>query len=122
MTPSDENNGTNNVNWCVTLPEEIAEEWDASREELDMATKAEYIRSMVEAGRKQLSLVSPFESSEAGTHRDQILAILDEDEFKDWDDIRNQLVEDLEDELENELEALTQTDRVDYSPRRGWKK
>lgn len=97
-------------------------QWDERADELDMS-RSEFIRTMVEAGDKNLSLVSPFENIGTGESlKEQVLESLEEDEYKDWDTILTELTERMERELEETLNELLDEDRIDFSPRQGWKK
>lgn len=119
---SNTNNTTAKHKFTFTVSEVTAEVWRDHRDELEMSTDSEYIRAMVEAGRKQLSLVSPLDSGGEGSLRNQILAVLDDEEFKDWDEIRAALIRQLEEDLDAELKALEEAGEVETSPRRGWRK
>lgn len=119
---SPQNKTSKKKRWTTTIPEHVAEKWEKQRKELGMTSNAEFIRSMVEAGQKELSLVSPFDSGGTGSLQDRILATLDNEEYRRFEEIRDELIEELEDNLNEELKALEEAGRIEMSPRKGWRK
>lgn len=108
--------------------------WREEADEMDMS-QAEYVRSMVQAGRRSFG----FESSAAGSSadsgdgvepgsphvdprdnglKDRVLDVLDEEGVADWDELRAGVTDDIDDRLEGALEELQAEDRIRYSGRR----
>jgi hypothetical protein len=114
--------GTKRVHTSISAPEATMNRWDERAGELDMS-RSEYIRTMVEAGDKNLSIASPLDSIAADKSlKNRVLDLLEEDEYKDWDTVLRELTEEMERELEEILNELLDEGRIDFSPRQGWKK
>ena len=116
------------------VPAYQKEAWAADADEFDMSL-SEFVRSMVQAGRRGFSTDPPenddpsLEDSAAtpssdrdpgGTPlEDRVVAILSEDACHDWDELVEELTDDVEDRLEDALQQLQADDRVRYSGRNG---
>lgn len=114
------------------VPESQRSRWQAEAEELDMS-QAEYVRTMVQAGRRGFELHD--ESNTATGNGDQAvsndvtpgvdglktrtLEVLRETEFADWDVLLAGVTNDIEDRLEETLEELQSDDQIRYSGRNG---
>jgi hypothetical protein len=109
--------------------------WREEADELDM-NQAEYVRTMIQAGRRSFDLNTngsslkrnpskPVEGeSPDGTPggdglKDRVLNVLRAEEFADWDMLLAGVTDDIEDRLEETLEELQSEDRVRYSGRHG---
>lgn len=109
--------------------------WRQDAEELDMS-QAEYVRTMVQAGRRAFSLrtqngsaSSTQDNREETTMRtvtpgvdgleEQVLEIIRENECADWETLLAGITDDVEDRLDSTLDTLQSTDRIRYSGRRG---
>jgi hypothetical protein len=117
------------------VPESQREQWRADAEELDMS-QAEYVRTMVQAGRRSFDLASDGEDSDAtsgsvdrggstgdtpgvdGLNR-RVLGVLRESEFADWDALLAGVTDGIEERLEETLDELQANDRIRYSGRHG---
>lgn len=114
---------------------EQRERWRAEADELDMS-QAEYVRSMVQAGRRSFSLSTdgrslssePNNSVEGGSPdttpggerlKDRVLEVLRTEEFADWDELVAGVTDDIEERLDEALEELQADDRIRYSGRHG---
>jgi len=106
------------------------ERWREEAAELDMSN-AEYVRTMVQAGRRSFELYTEADEGaveEGGSSdatpgvdgvKDRVLDVLDEEEFADWDALLAGVTDDIEARLENALEELQSSDRIRYSGRHG---
>jgi hypothetical protein len=107
------------------VPKYQKENWKEHAEELDM-TQSEFVRTMVQAGRRDfevppLAAVEAERSepapSEAETFRQflrgRILAVLDVDSYT-HEDLRDALVDELEEELDGVLDSLQAENRIMY--------
>lgn len=111
------------------------ETWREEADELDMS-QAEYVRSMVQAGRRSFELSPDGGSSNTdssntveGGSRDatpggevlksRVLEVLRAEEFADWDELVAGVTDDIEARLDEALEELQSEDRIRYSGRRG---
>ncbi|QLD88005.1 hypothetical protein HWV07_02710 [Natronomonas salina] len=111
------------------------ERWRAEADELDMS-QAEYVRSMVQAGRRSFSLNTDGRSlsteasnpAEGGSLdatpggeglEDRVLEVLRAEEFADWDELVAGVTDDIEQRLDETLEELQADDRIRYSGRHG---
>lgn len=108
--------------------------WKSHAEELGM-NQSEFVRTMVQAGRRGFSGQDIQENgtSEDGgqgaerepPHTDgedlqeRVLSVLDDGTYHDWDALLAALTDDIEDRLEDALQDLQAADRVRYSGRHG---
>jgi hypothetical protein len=109
--------------------------WREEADDFDMS-QAEYVRTMVQAGRRSFDLSvdagslstgarnpgdPPSEGSDPGSDglKDRVLDVLREEEFADWDELLAGVTDDVEERLEDALAALQSDDRVRYSGRYG---
>ncbi|WP_336135857.1 DUF5805 domain-containing protein [Natronomonas amylolytica] len=108
--------------------------WREEAEDLDMS-QAEYVRTMIQAGRRSFDLDSgrslntnPRNHDEpASSHatpgvdglKDRVLDVLRTEEFADWDALLAGVTDDIEERLEDTLDELQSEDRVRYSGRHG---
>jgi len=108
------------------VPRYQREVWEREADELGMS-RAEYVRSMVQAGRRSFDLESengekgPSEHADPRGHglEDRILSILGPEGFCDWDELVAGLTDDVEDRLEDALSELQAAGRVRHSGRHG---
>jgi hypothetical protein len=109
------------------------EEWDTHAEDLDMS-RSEFVRSMVQAGRRGFEGNHRPDRSRADTAEDPnagragatpdglettVLDALSVDEFLSWDELRAVVTDDIEERLEATLQELQTTGRIRYSGRNG---
>lgn len=109
------------------------ERWREEAEKLDMS-QAEYVRTMVQAGRRGFELNGdgsspPDESknrlegiSEHATPgveglQDRVLAIVREDEYPDWEELLGGVTGNIEERLETVLNELQDDGRIQYNGR-----
>jgi hypothetical protein len=103
----------------IRVDEDRKDEWDDSKDELEMASMAEYVRAMVAAGQKQYNGIAEFEGSSGETIRQQIERELESDTYTGWEELVAALTDDLEVEIEDALEQMETSGRVVHSPREG---
>lgn len=111
------------------------ERWREEADDLDMS-QAEYVRSMVQAGRRSFDLRTggdslrtdsdsaadaPSQDATPGVEglEDRILEILRTEEFADWDDLVDGVTHGIEERIEKSLQDMVAEGRVEHSPRRG---
>jgi hypothetical protein len=98
-------------------------EWQAHADDLDM-TQSEFVRTMVQAGRREFEL-DPVETEQSDADprgqplEERVLDILRSEGAKSWDDLRSAVTEDIEDSLDETLTALQNENRIAYSGRAG---
>ena len=98
-------------------------EWQAHADDLDM-TQSEFVRTMVQAGRREFDL-DPVESEDLGSNprgqdlEERVLAILDSAGALGWDELLDELSADIEARLDDALDELQSENRVKYSGRDG---
>ncbi len=109
--------------------------WREEAEAMDMS-QAEYVRTMVQAGRRGFDLYTTADSLNTDSRntvegnmegvtpgvdglKDCILEVLHESEFADWDELLAGVTDGIEDRLEETLDELQSNDRVRYSGRHG---
>lgn len=98
-------------------------EWQAHAEDLDM-TQSEFVRTMVQAGRREFDL-DPVEAEDSGSDpggqalEERVVDILRNEGAIPWDDLLAELTEDIEDRLDETLTDLQEVNRIKYSGRAG---
>jgi hypothetical protein len=123
--------GNDRVSVQTYLPAAQRQVWRGEADEMDMS-QAEYVRSMVQAGRRSFDLENGGPSC-TGTHeepgspdgnpgdsglKDRILDVLEAEDVADWNDIRAALTDDIDERLEEALSELQREDVISYSGRR----
>jgi len=128
----DEEVDTERVTVRTYVPAYQREEWDDHADELGMS-RSEFVRSMVQAGRRNFdrgsSVEEPNPSSPdtgRGTDRGgeadldtQVVETLSAGEYLSWEELLAAVTDDIEDRLEATLQRLQAADRVRYSGRNG---
>lgn len=119
---------TERVGVRTYVPRHQRETWDRNAEELGMS-RAEFVRAMVQAGRNNFHLeVNEADHEDADVQgptprvqalEDQLLDLLETDDHLSWDDLVAGLTDDIEDRLEETLDELQHTNRVQHDGRRG---
>jgi len=105
------------------VPQYQKEAWRAEAAELEMS-QSEFIRSMVQAGRRGLDL-DPVESGSGDATpggeglEDRVLDLLSSDGPLEWGEMVEELTAGFEDELEDTLQDLQAENSIQYSGRRG---
>ena len=111
------------------------ERWRKEAERMDM-NQAEYVRTMVQAGRRGFSLYTRDDSLNTDSRKPaqpnvdgatpgvdglkgRVLEVLREAEFADWDELLAGVTDDIEERLEETLDELQSGDRIRYSGRHG---
>lgn len=108
------------------LPSSQKRRWKEHAAELEMS-QAEFVRTMVQAGRKGFELPAKGEAEEGSTHtyprgndlEDRILDAFGSREVLSWDELVDRLAGDFETRLETALDSLQARDRVRYRGRDG---
>ncbi|WP_336359288.1 DUF5805 domain-containing protein [Haladaptatus sp. ZSTT2] len=105
------------------LPAYQKEIWQEHAAELDMS-QSEYVRAMVQAGRKGFEADrSEGRSAPANPGGDgletRILALLENGKYLSWDALVEELSNSFEDRLESALDSLQQANQIQYSGRHG---
>jgi hypothetical protein len=116
------------------VPAYQREEWDDHAEELDMS-RSEFVRTMVQAGRRGFGAGERESDAESGdgdrkgdrdgessgadgTLEAEVLEMLSE-EPRDWDDLLAELTAEIESDLDETLQDLQEAGEVRYSGRDG---
>jgi len=113
------------------VPSSQRDRWRKEADELDMS-QAEYVRTMVQAGRRGFDLYTqedhPRNSVEPDIRdetpggndlKERVLDVLRTSEFANWDTLLAGVTDDIEDRLEDTLEELQSENRIRYSGRHG---
>ena len=110
------------------VPSEQRERWKRDADEMNMS-QAEFVRTMVQAGRRGFELGGgPDDSVDAGSGgvtrgvdglKPRVLDVLRAEEFADWETLLAGVTDDIEERLEDVLDELQSEDRIRYSGRRG---
>ena len=108
------------------VPAGQRDRWSEEAEELDMS-QAEYVRTMVQAGRRGFDLGSettadgprsPDATPGVDGLKNRVLAVLEERGTADWDTLLAGVTDDIEERLDETLEELQTENRVRHSGRR----
>lgn len=110
------------------VPQSQRERWREHAEELGMS-QSEFVRTMVQAGRRGFTFDGETDVVEEADSRGPtprgdglktaVQGILREEGPLDWDELADALADDLEDRLESILDDLQTDNRVRYDGRRG---
>jgi hypothetical protein len=118
-----EQNDTERTVVKTYVPQYQKDEWADDAERLNM-TQSEFVRTMVQAGRRKFEPSgveggSPDETPGVDGLEDRVRGILREEGPADWDELVAALSEDIEDRLDAALGELQQANEVQYSGRDG---
>jgi|GEM_PF-3294492 len=114
QTDSDDADPHENVTVTISMPRRMRDEIEDDRDELDMG-RSEYVRSMIDAGRRQLAAVDEDgSSSERDALREQILEQLpsDEAEAVHQDEIAEVIIDPMQEKV---LRILSEEDQIKHS-------
>jgi hypothetical protein len=105
------------------VPPYQKERWREHADRLGM-TQSEFVRTMVQAGRRDFEVPDPPGREESGEGDGSgleplVRGALDPEQHRSWDDLLEALTEDLEERLEETLASLQEENVVQYSGRRG---
>lgn len=113
------------------VPAYQRDEWEREADQLEMS-RAEYVRTMVQAGRREFSIDEPssktknaVEARSAGFEpgsdalRSRVLDVLEREGLCDWDDLVGGVTKDLEEQVEDVIDALQRENQIRYDGRRG---
>ncbi|PSP82051.1 hypothetical protein BRC88_00860 [Halobacteriales archaeon QS_4_69_225] len=107
------------------VPAGQRDRWREEAEGLDMS-QAEYVRTMVQAGRRGFDLAdegdeptSPDATPGVDGLKSRVLAVLEEQGAADWDALLAGVTDDIEERLDETLEELQDENRVLHSGRQG---
>ena len=109
------------------VPAGQRDRWREEADELDMS-QAEYVRTMVQAGRRGFDLGSETTADEPRSPdatpgvdglKNRILEVLEERGAADWDALLAGVTDDIEERLDETLEELQDENRVLHSGRQG---
>ena len=97
--------------------------WEEHADRLDMS-QSEFVRTMVQAGRRGFDLESPEPTSDdddpgGDAFETRLLRILRDRGYPDWDELVEALSADVETRLDEALDDLQTRNRVRYSGRHG---
>lgn len=112
------------VSMKVNIPRWQKDEWVAHADQLDM-TQSEFLRAMVQAGRSSIDESSPDElgSLDATPGDDgleeRVLDVLRGSGYLTWDDILEELTDDIEKRLTDALDTHQENNLIQYSGRNG---
>ncbi|MGB9985809.1 DUF5805 domain-containing protein [Salarchaeum japonicum] len=109
------------------VPRWQKEEWVSDAQELDM-TQSEFVRAMVQAGRRNINIgveeggsggVGPRgDGVETGLESD-VRSCLESEGTLDWDELLAAVTDDVEDQVEAAIQSLEDEGVVRYRPREG---
>ncbi|MDL0126685.1 DUF5805 domain-containing protein [Halobacterium salinarum] len=105
------------------VPADQKATWQDHAERLDM-TQSEFLRTMVQAGRRGFLDDSPDGGSSDATPRgdaleDRVQSMVDEGDAVSWDELVTQLAGDFEDRIDTAVQSLADDGVIRFDPRRG---
>ncbi|ADQ67174.1 hypothetical protein C499_05443 [Halogeometricum borinquense DSM 11551] len=110
------------------VPAYQKERWKTHAEELGMS-QSEFVRTMVQAGRRDFEIPDRTpdepesdgadESSGGSEFESRVLDALSPADHRSWDELLDALTDDIEDRLDETLQDLQASNRVQYSGRHG---
>lgn len=111
----------------VHIPRWQKKKWVDHAGQLDM-TQSEFVRSMVQAGRRGFGCTEPDTPVETDTSdatpgvddlETRVLEVLHGSGYLTWDDLLAGVTDDIEERLEDTLDALQEDNQLKYSGRNG---
>ncbi len=107
----------------VGVPDHQLEIYDEEAEEMGFSSRAEYIRSMINAGRREFGLnpqgATGEDASPQASLDERILSILDEADGLAQEEVVNAVTADVEEQVTETLNQLNDEGRIDYDVRQG---
>jgi hypothetical protein len=104
------------------VPAYQREQWDQHAEQLEMS-RSEYVKTMVQAGRRRFGEEPATDSPETNVNDEdltaQVLDFLGDTDTADWDDLLAGVTGDIETRLDETLQELQETGQIRYSGRDG---
>ena len=105
------------------VPRYQKEAWQAQAAEMDMS-QSEFVRSMVQAGRRGFDPDPEGSGSEDAAPggkglEERVLDVLTSEGPLEWDELISELIDGFEDQLEEALKRLQNQNRVQYTGRHG---
>ena len=106
------------------VPAYQKDEWERHADTLGMST-SEFVRSMIQAGRRGFTGERPDSTDEGGTREPDaaetveasVVSVLAANEYCSWDELVAELTDDIEDRLDETLGRLQAENRIQYSGR-----
>ncbi|MDZ7850793.1 MAG: DUF5805 domain-containing protein [Halodesulfurarchaeum sp.] len=99
------------------------EEWETDADELEMS-QSEFVRTMVQAGRRGFGDTEPDEPDSPGSNprgnvRETVLQTLETNGDLTWEELFEKVANDLESKLENTVIELQEEGKITHKPRNG---
>jgi hypothetical protein len=111
---------TDSVAVKTYVPAYQKDRWREHADQLGMS-QSEFVRTMVQAGRRDFEIPSDEEPAEAASSglEPQVRDALDPDDHCSWDELVERVTDGVEDRLEETLSSLQESNVVQYSGRHG---
>jgi len=114
---------TDSVAVKTYVPPYQKDRWREHADRLGMS-QSEFVRTMVQAGRRDFEVPDPSEQEEAGEDgssglEPRVKDALDGEDGCSWEELLAEVTEDIEDRLEETLSDLQERNAVQYSGRAG---
>lgn len=102
----------------TSAPEDQIEIWEKEADEMNV-TRAEYMRTMIQAGRRNFGLAEPQDTAESDgiDVEERVIEALEQHGELSWDELLEIAVGDVEEEVESTINTLEENDRVQVSLR-----
>jgi hypothetical protein len=121
--PADAEFDTEKVAVKTYVPAYQKDEWADHADDLGMS-QSEFVRTMVQAGRRQFEVGeqpgSPAADPRGNALEDRVLDTLEEGGPLPFDDLVDAVRDDVERRVEDAVESLQSANRIKHSPRRGY--
>lgn len=101
----------------TSAPSEQIDQWEEEADEMNV-TRAEYMRLMIQAGRRQFPICDTENTESEGINvENRVLDALEKHGELTWDDLVDEAVGDVEDKVESTIEELDDQGKVSISLR-----
>ena len=105
------------------IPAHQKAEWERHAEEFEMS-QSEFVRTMVQAGRKGFGDANPVEPQSSGSNprgnvEETVLNALENADGLTWEELFETIANDLESELEDTIISLQDEGKLSHRPREG---
>ena len=122
MSGDEEDVDTSRKTVKTFVPAYQKEEWKHHADDLDMS-QSEFVRTMVQAGRRDFEIETTQESQpdigDGDELEEQILSVLSTSEHLSWEELVEELTNNIEDRLDETIQQLQTENRIRYSGRHG---
>jgi hypothetical protein len=122
MSADDEDVDTTRKTVKTFVPAYQKDAWKRHADDLDMS-QSEFVRTMVQAGRRDFDIETTQtpqpDIGDSDELEERVLSVLSTSEHLSWEDLVEELTNDIEDRLDKTIQQLQTDNRIRYSGRHG---